>query len=58
MTTGIWREVRPTAAAKDGDPATNRSVSVRCSSGAATRARTDHVSAPISTVVVGWATRL
>ena len=57
MTTGIWREVRPTAAATDGDSA-NRSVSVRCSSGVATRARTDHVSAPISTVVVGWAARL
>jgi hypothetical protein len=53
MTTGIWREVRLTAEATDGDSATNRSVTLRRSSGAATGARTDHVSAPISTVVVG-----
>jgi hypothetical protein len=57
MTTGIWREVRPTAEATDGDSATNRSVILRRSSGAATRARTDHV-CPNFTVVVGWATRL
>jgi len=58
MTTGIWREVRPTAEATDWDSAINRSVILRRSSGAATRARTDYVSAPISTVVDGWATRL
>jgi hypothetical protein len=40
MTTGIWREVRPTAEATDGYSATNRSVILRRSSGAATRART------------------
>src|ERR1700730_17357538 len=58
MTTGIWREVRLTADATEGDSATNRSVTFRRSSGEATRARTDQVCAPISTVVVGWATRL